>query len=95
MRIFRENPTGFAGSMRRLPAIDDVSDDQNNDDEDGKSTKVCGCIPCSPESYHAYKEMMDFSLLTDPIFVLFTISNFCTSIGFNVPYVYMKVTKIF
>jgi len=87
---YKENPTGFSGSMRRLPAIDDVSDDQNNDDEDGKSTKVCGCIPCSPESYHAYKEMMDFSLFRDPIFVLFTISNFCTSIGFNVPYVYMK-----
>lgn len=33
--------------------------------------------------------MMNFGLLKDPIFVLFSLSNFCTSIGFNVPYVYL------
>ena len=35
--------------------------------------------------------MMDLSLFKDPIFLLFCLSNFCTSIGFNVPYVFMKV----
>ncbi|XP_058806582.1 monocarboxylate transporter 13 [Phymastichus coffea] len=30
-----------------------------------------------------------FSLLRDPLFVVFCLSNFCTSIGFNVPYVYL------
>lgn len=30
------------------------------------------------------------SLFTDPLFVLFVISNFLTSIGFNVPYVYLS-----
>jgi len=34
--------------------------------------------------------MGDLSLFKDPIFVLFSLSNFCTSIGFNVPYVFMK-----
>lgn len=34
--------------------------------------------------------MMDLSLFKDPIFLLFSLSNFCTSIGFNVPYVFMK-----
>jgi len=34
--------------------------------------------------------MMDLSLFKDPIFILFSVSNFCTSIGFNVPYVFMK-----
>jgi len=48
-------------------------------------------VSVGPEMYHAYKEMMDFSLFKDPVFVLFTVSNFCTSIGFNVPYVFMKV----
>lgn len=32
---------------------------------------------------------MDFSLFKDPIFILFVVSNFCTSIGFNIPYVYI------
>lgn len=31
-------------------------------------------------------EMMNFSLFKDPIFVLFTVSNFATSLGFYVPY---------
>ena len=35
--------------------------------------------------------MMDLSLLKDPIFMTFAISNFLTSIGFNVPYVYTVV----
>ncbi|GLH15381.1 Monocarboxylate transporter 5 [Gryllus bimaculatus] len=33
--------------------------------------------------------MMDFTLLKDPIFILFTVSNFLTSIGYNVPYLYV------
>lgn len=32
---------------------------------------------------------MNFSLLKDPIFVIFALSNFFTSVGFNVPYVYL------
>lgn len=31
-------------------------------------------------------EMMNFNLFKDPIFVLFTVSNFATSLGFYVPY---------
>lgn len=43
---------------------------------------------------------MNFSLLKDMVFVIFSVSNFCTSIGFNVPYLYvvayaetLKLTK--
>uniref|UniRef100_A0A0K8TLS6 Putative monocarboxylate transporter n=1 Tax=Tabanus bromius TaxID=304241 RepID=A0A0K8TLS6_TABBR len=53
-------------------------------------TKLCGCIPCSKETYDTFSEMMDFSLFKDWIFVIYTISNFLTSLGFNVPYVYLK-----
>ncbi|XP_076162612.1 monocarboxylate transporter 5-like isoform X2 [Ptiloglossa arizonensis] len=35
------------------------------------------------------QEMLDISILKDPVYVLFTFSNFCTSIGFYVPYVYV------
>ncbi|XP_046586395.1 monocarboxylate transporter 5 isoform X1 [Neodiprion lecontei] len=41
------------------------------------------------ENVDIFCEMLEFSLLKDPVFVLFTLSNFCTSIGFNVPYVYL------
>lgn len=47
----------------------------------------CGCIPS--DTHETFAEMMNFGLFKDPIFVLFVLSNFCTSLGFNVPYVYM------
>lgn len=53
---------------------------------------ICGCLPCSKETRDTLAEMLDFSLLKDPIFILFTVSNFCTSIGFNIPYVYIVVS---
>lgn len=49
--------------------------------------KFCFCL--SQEHKETLVEMLDFSLFKDPIFILFTVSNFCTSIGFNVPYVYL------
>lgn len=49
----------------------------------------CGCIPCSKETSDTFREMMDFSIMRDPIFIIFTVSNFLTSVGFNVPYVYL------
>lgn len=58
-----------------------------------KSEKLCGVIPCSEETRETLSEMLDFSILKDPIFILFVISNFCTSIGFNIPYVYIVVSK--
>lgn len=49
----------------------------------------CGCIPCSHETKDTLDEMLHFGLLKDPVFIIFTLSNFLTSIGFNIPYVYI------
>lgn len=40
---------------------------------------------------NAFQEDVTISLLKDPVFILFTFSNFCTSIGFYVPYIYVLV----
>lgn len=48
----------------------------------------CEWLPCSEESRAALSEMLDISLLVDPVFILFSLSNFLTSIGFYIPYVY-------
>ncbi|CAM1312339.1 Mct1 (predicted) [Pycnogonum litorale] len=45
---------------------------------------------CSDEMSFAFHEMLDLSIMKDPIYILFNISNFLTSIGFNVPFVYTK-----
>ena len=75
--------------MMRIPG--ETTDDYSKSSYslDHAKLKACGCIPCSKEAYDAYKEMVDFSLFKDPVFILFTVSNFCTSLGFNVPYIYM------
>nr|CAD7572706.1 unnamed protein product [Timema californicum] len=44
---------------------------------------------CCAETRETLREMLDFSLLKDPVFILFTGSNFLTSIGFNMPYLYI------
>lgn len=51
--------------------------------------RIRRCL-CSDEMEAAVREMMNFALLRSPVFVLFAISNFFTSVGFNVPYVYTK-----
>ncbi|KAJ8918197.1 hypothetical protein NQ315_014064 [Exocentrus adspersus] len=54
-----------------------------------EGTVICGIVPCSQEAKDTLKEMLDFSLFKDVIFIIFSLSNLLTSIGFNIPYVYM------
>lgn len=49
----------------------------------------CKWFTCPDAMSDTMKEMMDITLLRDTVFILFSISNFLTSIGFNVPYVYL------
>ncbi|KAI4466211.1 monocarboxylate transporter [Holotrichia oblita] len=56
--------------------------------EEGEKTTICGIV-CSPETKDTLREMLDFSLFKDVIFLIFVLSNFLTSIGFNIPYVYI------
>lgn len=56
--------------------------------EPEEKTTICGIV-CSPETKDTLREMLDFSLFKDVIFILFVVSNFLTSIGFNIPYVYI------
>ncbi|KAI8428149.1 hypothetical protein MSG28_002396 [Choristoneura fumiferana] len=57
-------------------------------DEEEIEEKCGWCSWCSTESKAALSQMLDLSLLVDPIFILFSLSNFLTSIGFYIPYVY-------
>ncbi|GFQ74861.1 monocarboxylate transporter 14 [Trichonephila clavata] len=45
---------------------------------------------CPEDMKEAFKEMMNFKLMSNAIFLMFGFSNFFTNIGFNVPYVYTK-----
>lgn len=55
-----------------------------------KKTETNSTLPSQPEKKtDVLREVLEASLLKNPVFILFTVSNFCTSIGFNVPYVYL------
>lgn len=51
---------------------------RNDNIEHNEKTEVCGCIPCSQETQDSIRHMMSFSLLKDPVFILFVVSNFLT-----------------
>ena len=56
-------------------------------DETEKQAKLC-CVNISQKNAGVFNQMVDFSLFKDPVFLMYVVSNFLTSIGFNVPYVY-------
>ncbi|XP_050306726.1 uncharacterized protein LOC126743600 [Anthonomus grandis grandis] len=64
-------------------------DEDEEDDDDDVSVKLCGLIPSSVTTRDTLRQMLDFSLFKDPVFVLYSASNLLTSIGFNIPYVYL------
>lgn len=76
---YRSNPSMYTASITHIPHPEPMP---------ANSSKLSSCF--SQEVRDAFKEMMDFTLLKDPVFLLFAVSNFCTSIGFNVPYLYIK-----
>ncbi|XP_055939891.1 monocarboxylate transporter 14-like [Argiope bruennichi] len=52
-------------------------------------SRIINCL-CPAVMIEAFREMMNFKLMTNIIFLMFGLSNFFTNIGFNVPYVYTK-----
>lgn len=92
----------YQGSLMHLPQYKSRSDLKCDEDHERPSSrnnrirtismnqeeeKYCFCL--NQETKETLTEMMDLSLLKDPIFIMFTLSNFLTSIGFNVPYVHL------
>lgn len=76
--IHRSHPALYITSITSLH--DDVVNDLQ--------TKLC-CCTISDSVYMSVKQMCDFSLLKDVIFLMFVVSNFCTSIGFNMPFIFL------
>lgn len=58
-------------------------------ENDKTSDGVC----CSADAKNTIKQLLDFTLLKDPIFILYTTSNFLTSVGFSIPFVFLMVSK--
>jgi len=89
----------YSGSLLNLPEYRRNPDKYRRSMLDCKESTLAG-IPetepsstvlcCRSDSGRAaiLQKMMDLSLFKDPIFMMYATSNFLTSIGFNVPYVF-------
>jgi len=78
---FKDNPHTYRRSMRKIAT--ETGQLSRGEEE----TKVL-CCNVSTKNARVFQQMVDFSLFKDPIFLMYAVSNFFTSIGFNVPYVY-------
>jgi len=74
---YKKDPARFRASM--VNCKEDVVAKSENE-----KSKIC----CFKADTKILSQMLDFSLFKDPIFMMYATSNFLTSIGFNVPYVY-------
>lgn len=73
----RSHPALYITSLASIPC------------DEPEATKNILCCTVSAQMYNSLKQMCDFSLLKDPIFLMFVISNFFTSIGFNMPFIFL------
>jgi len=78
---YRRDPHTYRRSVRDL----DIEDDSHSAAE---KRNICCCIKASPKQAKILNHMLDLSLFKDPVFMMYATSNFLTSIGFNVPYVF-------
>uniref|UniRef100_A0A1B0FGN1 Major facilitator superfamily (MFS) profile domain-containing protein n=1 Tax=Glossina morsitans morsitans TaxID=37546 RepID=A0A1B0FGN1_GLOMM len=86
---YARSRTDLSGSANAINRYGSVKHSTLSVNQEQELEKCCGCFSCSKETRDTLAEMMNFSLLKDVVFIIFAISNFCTSIGFNMPYVYI------
>ncbi|KAI6234770.1 MFS domain-containing protein [Aphelenchoides fujianensis] len=81
LRSVHSLPSAHKEAAHKLP---DVAEEEN---EDSAATSASRAIAV----WRTLKKMLDLSLLADPVYVLFAVSNFFTSIGFNAPPMFMPM----
>ncbi|RWS02448.1 monocarboxylate transporter 9-like protein, partial [Dinothrombium tinctorium] len=80
---YRSNPVLYSAS---ISTADKYESSESSDETDG----IKHYFKCSKEVRDTVSEMLNFALLKDPVFLLFTISNLFTSFGYYVPHIYVK-----
>jgi hypothetical protein len=74
----------YQGSLHNIPLY--------NEDRDEYNRQVINTsdVPAKKSFFAQVAEQIDLNLLRDGAFALFAVSNFLTSLGFNVPYIFAK-----
>jgi len=77
----------YQGSLHNIPLYNEDTDEYHRQMIQTSET-IDGTIKTKPKKsfFAQIAEQIDLKLLKDPAFALFAVSNFLTSLGFNVPY---------
>ncbi|XP_022251797.1 monocarboxylate transporter 12-like isoform X2 [Limulus polyphemus] len=97
LRPFYRQDILFSASLIRLPEFRSQPDiehyhfsiiriPEHNEETENSIWRRCGC---SPAMIDTFRQMLDFSLLFRPTFLVLAISGFLTMIGFFVPFMYL------
>ena len=79
----RSSSVDYRGIISRT-GINEEEDDSSRDRQE-----QTGCAGVWGELIFTLKDMMSMELLKNPVFLMFGISNFFTSIGFNMPFIFL------
>lgn len=77
--LYKSNPRLYSASMSTLNTIGPR-----------KNRRMVNFSCCPKEILDTFQLMMDFEILRNPVFLIFAISNFFTSLGYYVPHIYLK-----
>lgn len=93
--LYRKD-TFYSGSLMNITPNCKAADEKSYQQKKA-SHKSPGCCFrwlsqfISNEMMDNLTEMIDLSLLRNSIFLIFSISNFLTSVGYHIPFIYLKV----
>ena len=76
--LYKSNPRMYSVSMSTLNTVG------------RKNRRIRSLVCCPKEIADTFQLMMDFEILRNPVFLIFAVSNFLTSIGYYVPHIYLK-----
>jgi hypothetical protein len=57
----------------------------------GRPTNAIKKLLCASDVAESLAEMLNLAILKNPVFLLYTISNFITSVGYIIPYCFLMV----
>jgi len=97
--VMRRKDVFYSGSLLNIPeyrrdphqyrrSVRDIDKEDDSHSVADKQEYICCCMQASPKQAEILNQMLDISLFKDPVFMMYATSNFLTSIGFNVPYVF-------
>lgn len=81
----------YSGSLVNIPNYKPTTEKMPSEKKKKSDCFLFRWLNCSDEIIDNFAEMIDLSLMKNYVFLIFSISNFLTSVGYHIPFIYLKV----